>query len=133
MLVNFKSNIFWPRVKKRSYDPHRSRESVSPVCGIFWDIFGYFGVFEISSNVKLDFFQCEIGFLSMSHWISYNVKLDFFQCQLEFLLMSNLISSSVKLDFFQSLIGFVPMSNWISSNVKLYFFQYKIVFLPISN
>ena len=38
-------------------------------------------------DMKLDFFQCEIGCFKMLDWISSNVKLDFFQCEIGFVPM----------------------------------------------
>ena len=35
--------------------------------------------------MKLDFFQCEIGFLSIKNWITFNLKLDFYYCEIRFL------------------------------------------------
>ena len=87
----------------------------------------------ISSNVKLDLFQCEIGFCS-------NVKFDLFRCQIGFVPVWNWICSIVKLDlfkckwdFFKCKIGFVSLWNEISFNLKWDLFQCEIGFFLIWN
>ena len=73
---------------------------------------GFFPTWNwISSNVKLDFFQCRIRYLKIWHWISSNVKWDFFICDITFLAIWNLISLKVKFVFFQCEIGFLPIKN----------------------
>ena len=58
----------------------------------------------ISSNLKLDFFNCDIGLLPMWNWLSSKVRLIFFQYTIWLLLMWNLIFSTVQLIFFLNLV-----------------------------
>ena len=75
---------------------------------------------EISSNLTLNFFQCDIGFLHLWYWISSNIKFDFFKCEVGFLQMWYWISSSKK-------IGLLFIWNQIFISVKLDFVLSLIV------
>ena len=80
--------------------------------------------------MELNFFQCEIGFLTIWNWISSNVKLDFFQHGIGFLPIIIWISSHVKLDFFPCEIGFLPIWKIKFLQCKVLFFHCDIGFLP---
>ena len=94
----------------------------------------------ICSKMKLDLFQCEIGFVPMWNWICFNIKLVLCQCEVWFVPMWNWIYSNVRWDFFKWEIGFVPLwmgflqiRNGICSNVKLDLFWFEIGFVLMWN
>ena len=98
-------------------------------------------------NVKLDFFQCETGMVSMWNWICSNVKLDLFQCEndlfqceirlkkceIGFVLIWTASSLNVKFDWFHCEMGILQMWTGICSNVKLDLFWFEIEFILMLN